>query len=234
MILVADVVRRLTTRLIDLETRHSAAEVKDALDDAALALVNFRPDANAVLEEFIIQPGSPRQILPAGGLALIDCAYNKPADATVDRPAVTMTAITVQDKALFDVTVPDWMLPSSECFSIQHYFYDPKVPREFMVYPVPLVPVTISIRYGKSPALIDDVAGSSVDVFRDDAAVIPLDIQYRNAIVAYALYVLLSKDDVEPVQAQSAMKYLNQFYQILGLKLKAEYRIVMGGANAPA
>lgn len=117
------------------------------------------------------------------------------------------------------------MVPSAAAVNIQHYFYEPEDLTTFYVYPVPTFQLSVMMRYGKRPADIVLANGETLATTTQDSEI---NEKYRNAVIFYTKFKLYSVDEADPVQAETSMKYLNLFYQELGIKMKAEYRIVKG------
>lgn len=225
--IIRGIFRRLDSDMADMSARFSDQQILDAINDAQLAVVGFRPESNVAMKPVPIIPNQAVQSIPADGVALIEIAYTVPQPANEDAatPAVQAEIITREDRKKFGDQVIDWMVPSVSAAGIQHYFYEPEDLLTYFIYPVPIFELSVMMRYGKRPAEIVLADGETLATTEQDSEIKE---NFRNAVLFYTKFKLYSVDEADPVQAETAMKYLQLFYQELGIKMKAEYRIVKG------
>ncbi|BBL74178.1 DUF6682 family protein [Methylomagnum ishizawai] len=172
----------------DAATVWSAAERLAALNQAVLAVVAARPDQFAVMEDVALVPGW-RQTLPSGGMAFIDLPGVQRRDlekTTRMNPGWRSTPATAMPTAVF---------------------FDPRSPRNFMVFPPATGVGKVPLIYSKTPAALVSTA-----------SMVPVPEQFRPALVAYALGVLFSKD----IAGAKGPGYFQLFQALMGGKVPVD------------
>lgn len=120
--------------------------------------------------------------------------------------------------------MPDWHAQVGS-IDVQHFIFDPKLPKEFLVYPPALATSEVEIVYSSVPTphtLTDSQLSSAAT-----AETLKLDDVYANAILDYVLYRGYSKDASYAGNAQRASQAYTAFSNSLGMKSQVD------GATAP-
>ncbi len=218
---VVDIIGRAQTLLQDnTSTRWPRTELQNWLNDAYKEIILARPDANAQSAKITLTPGTRQSIAvtPAGALRLMDVVRNTAATSA-------KRAIRSINRRILDEQMPEWHNQASSV-DIQHFMFDPKLPKEFLVYPPALATAEVEIVYSSvpTPHTLTDTQLSNIAT----ADVIKLDDVYANAILDYVLYRGYSKDASYAGNAQRASQAYAAFSNSLGLKSQVD------GATAPS
>ncbi|MAT95378.1 MAG: hypothetical protein CME59_22635 [Halioglobus sp.] len=200
-VLAHDVVERANDVLNDvLSARWGDDTLLNYLNEAQYAVVAARPDANAVNATMGCLP-SAKQVLPAGGLRLIEVMSNTD----------TGKPVTLIDVDLLNEQVPEWRKVDPPVRAIDHYVYDDRDPKTFYVYPTPEQGHQIDLVYAAVP---ERVAGLGDTITVDDI--------YFNPLVDHMLWRAFSRDTANPAGASQASIHWQAFATALGLKVKAD------------
>lgn len=177
------------------------ADLLNYLNDATLAIVNVRPDANSVIANVALVAGS-RQSLPASGRRLFDITHNVAGGESIKET----------QRDVLDMMNPEWR--SVESTIIRAYVYDDRTPKQFWVYPsVPSGQTpSVEIVYSAHPTVVTDLGA-------DD---FPLDDSYAPAAVEWILYRAWSQDDESSPNYQRAQAKYQTFISLLGSKTQAD------------
>lgn len=180
----------------------------DYLNDAQLATVLVRPDANSVTESFKLAAGT-RQALPSGGLRVLDMIRNMGSNGST--PGRTIRSI---DTDVQDSVSPNWHTSTASVIVREFFYNDKRNPLVFYVNPpVPSSPdVYVELTTSKAPATITDAVNGSIGL----ADVYSPALSQWMLFKAYALATQASN------QFQRAQFYYNSFFNVLGVKLKGE------------
>lgn len=217
---VVEIIDRAQTLLQDnTATRWPRIELQKWLNDAYKEIILARPDAYAQSAKITLSPGTRQSIAvtPAGALRLMDVVRNT-------APTSAKRGIRAINRRILDEQMPDWH-SQEESVDIQHFIFDPKLPKEFLVYPPALATAEIEIVYSSVPtphALTDAQLSNAAT-----ADTIKLDDVYANAILDYVLYRGYSKDASYAGNAARASQAYAAFSNSLGLKSQVD------GATAP-
>lgn len=180
--------------------RWTEAELLGWLNDSYKEIINARPDAHSESYTFACTQNSTRQVLPSGAIRLLDVTYNLSSGR----------AIRLLPRIVLDDTRRAWHTETGA--DIEHWMFDPKLPREFFVYPAPSAPGhQIEIVYSSVPADHTDAAG--------DYRLID---SYHNATVDYMLYRAYSKDAEYAANAQRAAAHYQAMQTGLGVKTQSD------------
>jgi hypothetical protein len=217
---VVEIIDRAQTLLQDnTGTRWPRTELQKWLNDAYKEIILARPDANAQSGKILLAAGTRQSIAttPAGALRLMDVVRNTAA-------ASAKRAIRAIKRRILDEQMPDWHTQAGS-IDIQHFVFDPKLPKEFLVYPPALTTAEVEIVYSSvpTPHALTDTQLSNIAT----ADVIKLDDVYANAILDYVLYRGYSKDASYAGNAARASQAYSAFSSSLGLKSQVD------GATAP-
>lgn len=217
---VVDVVGRAQVITQDTTgTRWTRVELQNWLNDAYKEIVLVRPDANAQSATVTLAAGTRQSIAvsPSGALRLMDVVRNMAATSS-------KRAIRKIDRKILDDQLPDWHTQAGSV-DIQHFIFDERVPKEFMVYPPALATAQVEIVYSSVPVphtLTEAQLSNSATV-----DTIKLDDVYANAMLDYILYRAYLKDAAYAGNAERAMMSLQAFNNALGLKTQSDM------ANSP-
>ncbi len=217
---VVEIINRAQTLLQDnTGTRWPRTELQNWLNDAYKEIILARPDANAQSAKIQLVAGTRQSIAtsPAGALRLMDVVRNTAA-------ASAKRAIRAIKRRILDEQVPDWHTQAGSV-DIQHFVFDPKLPKEFLVYPPALSTAEVEIVYSSvpTPHVLTDTQLSNTST----TELIKLDDVYANAILDYVLYRGYSKDASYAGNAARASQAYAAFSNSLGLKSQVD------GATAP-
>ena len=207
-----DIVSRVRDILLDTETpyRNSDAELLRWLSDGQLAIVTVMPEAYTASRSMAIVAGSYRQTIPADALRLMDVPRNLGASGSTPGQIVRLVGRNVLDGI-------DPMWTAKQGAEVEHYVYDYRTPRSFLVYPTPssalYVEVVVSVR---PPA----VSGTGDTLSLDD--------NFFNPLVDYTLFRALSKD----VDSQTNTAKAVAHYGLFNDALKALATALAGRAPA--
>lgn len=167
------------------------------LNDGQREVAIFRPDACSVTASFTCSAGT-RQTLPAAATALIDVPRNASGNAVRKVP-----------REILDAQRPGWH--TEDQAATKHYCYDPRVPREFYVYPPAVASASLTIRYQTAPTDLGSL-GSTISV--DDI--------YAGPLIDYVLWRAYSKDADYTANAERAAVARASFERTMGIKAAAD------------
>lgn len=229
-ILASAILSEVDTILLDTsKVRWPDAEKLVYLNGGQRQIVQFKPDANVVIDSYKLVAGS-KQSLPDGSVS-----FTNPLAATLAEGLlfiepirnmgltgiVAGIAINSIDKKLMDAANPDWHSATASAV-VEDVVYDDRIPRKFYVYPPqPVAPAYIEIAYS---ALVANVAATG--------AAINLSDQYAAQLRDYVLHRCYAKDAaLSPYNASMSVEYWNMFVTGLGRMdlLKKQYN-----PNAPS
>lgn len=199
------------------QVRITPANWLDYLNDAQLATVLVRPDANAVLESYKLAAGT-KQALPTNGLRLLDVVRNMGADGSTPGRTIRWVETDVMDS-----TDPLWHTRTPATPVREAYYNDKRDPLVFYVNPpVPSSPnVFIELTTSKAPAAITDAV----------SGVTGLSDVYAPALSQWMMYKAYALATQAVNQFQRAQFYYNSFFNVLGVKLKGELYFAANSAG---
>jgi hypothetical protein len=212
---VVEIMNRAQTILQDTTAvRWPLPELQLWLNDSYREIVLMRPDANTQTGTFTCATGS-RQVLTSvfsNALRLMDIVRNVAATSN-------KTAVRLVDRQSLDDQRRGWHNETT-AVNIQHYMFDPKLPKEFMVYPPATDLAQLEVVYSSVPlahALTEAQLGNPATT-----EVINLDDSYANAILDYILYRAYSKDAEYAANAQRAVAHYQAMQASLGMKTASD------------
>ena len=100
---------------------------------------------------------------------------------------------------------------------IQHFMYDARVPKQFLVYPPALDTAQLEVVYTE-PALAHALAEADLNPANNNTTVISLDDTYAAPIVDWVLYRAFSKDAEHGNNVTRAAAHYAAFTNALGAK----------------
>lgn len=220
---VVDVISRARTLLQDTTSvRWPLLELQLWLNDSYREIVNIRPDSNTQTGEYVCTAGA-RQVVTgtfANALRVVDVVRN--TAATSAKGAVRITS-----RKMLDDQRRNWYA-ETQTVDIQHYMFDPRLPKEFLVYPPATTLARLEVVYSSVPtahALSEQQLGDPAT-----AEVIRIDDSYANVLVDYILYRAYSKDAEYASNAQRAVAHYQAFTAALGVKGQVETASQPGAA----
>lgn len=193
MSLASDLIAECAYVLNDAaHTTWTNAELLAWLNQGVVEVVNARPDAGLVIDDAYALDAGYAQALPAGWLSLTE-----------------MPGVTRLDYTEVQMMNPAWR-DTAATVDPTGYFYDPRQPKRFEVFPPNDGTGTVDIRGTLAPILLTAVG----DAF-------PLDEAYRPAVVSFMLFRAFSKD-YEGNLPSKAAGYYEAFKASIGLKSQAD------------
>tara|TARA_R110002167_G_scaffold91458_1_gene246097 strand:- start:168603 stop:169268 length:666 start_codon:yes stop_codon:yes gene_type:complete len=202
---VVDIINRVSTIVVDTtKTRWPNDELLNWFNDAVMAVVNRRPDANIANAPFITEPAKSKQVIPSDGLRLIDVVYN----------TITGTPIRKAPRNQLDDQVVNWHKSIGN--TVLNYVFDERDPKTFYIYPQPASAASIEIIYSVAPAPV------AISNFDSDNTTLPIDDSYLNPIVDFMLHRAYSKDADYAANAARATQHYQVFLSELGEKFQVD------------
>ncbi len=205
---VVDIMSRVKTILQDTTSvRWPLPELQGWLNDAYRETANLKPDCNTQTGTYTCTAGA-RQVLTsgfAGATRLIEVTRNVAATSS-------MGAVRLVSRRMLDDQRRNWYAETPSV-NIEHFMFDPRVPKEFMVYPPATTLAQLEVVYAAVPtahALSESALGDP-----DTAEVIRLDDSYANILIDYILYRAYSKDAEYAANANRAVAHFNAYKEAL-------------------
>lgn len=228
-ILVREALRRASKLLNDLSpqfTRHPEAGCIDSLNDGALAICKYLPQAGSLLDAVKLAPGTRQSIkliatanrLPGDGsaaadvqgISLISVVRNLGANGSTPGRVVRIV-----DRKTLDASDPDWHLAARASTVVRSYSHDPALPHYFYVEP-PVhasTAVWVELAYNAQPPRVPQpstpgeyaVAGSS-------NVKIPVGDEYIDDLVNYVV-ARENMKETEWADAQKATYFAGLFVE---------------------
>ena len=194
-----------TTQLNDPEgVTFSQSELLIALNAALNMLALLRPDATAKHAVITMQRGA-RQQIPDDGNRLIRVISN------VRSSGVSGQVIRLVDKADLDSSSRSWI--SASGLLVKEYMFDPRIPKQFFIYPNVPPSTQIEIEYSAQPKTVtaDNINRS-----------LPVDAMYAQPLQELMMYKLLSGD---ATNGNSGANHLQVASELLGVKAEQDNRL---------
>jgi hypothetical protein len=211
---VADLIIRVRTILQDTTSvRWSLSELQWWLNDAYRDVLNLRPDSNTLTGTFNCTSG-PRQILTTvfpNASRLVSVVRNVAG-------ASNKYSVHLSTRAVLDAQRRGWYTEAANV-STEQYVFDPRQPKEFMVYPPATTATQLEVLYAQVPAghtLTDEQLGNIAT-----AETIRIDDTYANALQDYILYRAYTKDAEQQGNAARAVAHFQAFQNALGVSAQA-------------
>jgi hypothetical protein len=212
---VVELIAKAQTVLQDTtSTRWPPLELQGWLNDSYREILLIRPDINTKTGTFTCATGT-RQVITTGfanALRLIDVVRNVAS-------ASTKEAIRVVDRRVLDDQRRGWHAETGTV-NIQHFMFDPRLPKEFLVYPPATTSTQLEIVYSEVPT-----AHTLSELQLTNPAtteVIKIDDSYANAMLDYMLYRAYSKDAEYAANANRAVAHYQAMQTALGVKTQTD------------
>ena len=205
---VIDLVNKAQTILQDTtSTRWPQDELVGWLNDAYREIILARSDANSESDVFSCVAGT-RQVLTnefSNALRLLDVVRNT---ATASNKG----AVRVIEREILDDQRRTWHSePAAD--TIEHFMFDPRLPREFLVYPPASTNAKLEVVFSSVPTGHDEGTDYTASI-----ETIKIVDSYANSILDYMLYRAYSKDAEYAANAQRAMAHYEAMQQAIGAK----------------
>lgn len=172
-------------------------ELLEWLNDAQREVAIYRPDACTVTTSMTCSAGT-RQTLPSAATALVDVVRNTAGAAVRKVP-----------REILDAQLPTWHAATAG--DTKHFMYDPRLPREFYVYPPATSSTSLVIRYQTAPT---DLASTGSTITVDDL--------YAGPLLDYILWRAYSKDAEYTANPERAAAARAAFDRSMGAKVAAD------------
>jgi len=212
---VSELIIRAQTILQDTTaTRWPAVELQYWLNDSYREIVLARPDANTQTGTMTCVAGSRQRLTTsfATALRLIDVVRNL-ASTSAKR------AVRIVDRRVLDDQRRDWHNETASV-DIQHYMFDPRLPKEFLVYPPATSAAQLEVVYSSVPTAHTLTEAQLTNIATADT--INLDDSYANVILDYMLYRAYTKDAEYAANAQRAVAHFQAMQSALGVRNQAD------------
>jgi hypothetical protein len=212
---VVDLISRAQTLLKDTTAvRWAAVELQNYLNDGYREIVNLRPDSNAQTGTFTCAAGYRQNITTgfANAHALLDVFSNKAS--TSNKKHVSLV-----DRKSLDDQRPGWYNEQSSV-SVEKYLFDPRTPKQFLVYPPATTSAQLEIMYAIVPTPHTLTENQLMNSATSD--VIKLDDVYANALLDYILYRAYSKDAEQAGNAARAVAHYQAMATSIGVKTQSD------------
>lgn len=205
---VVEIIAKAQTLLQDTTgVRWPVLELQGWLNDSYREVVNLRPDANTQTGEFVCAAGA-RQVLTstfANALRLIEVVRNTAV-------ASAKGAVRIVSRRMLDDQRRNWYA-ETPTVDVQQYMFDPRLPKEFLVYPPATTAARLEVIYSSVPAAHELSEAQLTNPATAD--VIRLDDSYANALVDYVVYRAYSKDAEYAANANRAVAHYQAFQTAL-------------------
>lgn len=190
-------------------TRYQASDLVRYLNDGQALVVINRPTVKSAEETIELLLGA-EQILPSKFAVFVDLPRNA---------LKTKKAIRKVDQTFLDAIEPDWysMTPSNV---IEHFCYDIKLPRQFLVYPPALAGTQVQLSAALYPVNVPQPTGDGRS-YTTVSGNIDLPIEWREALICYVLHRAYAIDSSDEMNASLSVAYLNKFNALVGIQLPA-------------
>lgn len=185
----------------------TSGQVLGWLNDAQIHIHAERPDASVDNHSLKMIKGT-RQLSP--GTRLMGVTRNMGVDGLTPGSAIRLV-----ERGIKDDFSPDWHNDAASLI-VKEYVYDARSPDELYVWPPVDDSADVYIE------VLETVVPASIPSSSDP---ITLDDTYSAIMVEWALYRCLSRDSEENPNFQRAEQHHQNFFNMLGVKLKPDMSI---------
>lgn len=209
MAFVQKITERIKAALRDADGDNWAASaIVQAIYDAELAIVSFRPDASAVDVDFACVQGSRQSLASVTPKVnrLLDVKYNRYTD-------IDGRTINRRSRSDLDAINPNWMASGGSTI-VREFVFDEREPLLFHVNPPAGLGAKVRLSYSAIPAAYPGAISESTSTTLSDI--------YEPAIYEWAMYLLLGHDAEGSVNAARSQQHLTTFQAIMGVKIQAD------------
>ncbi len=214
---VVSLINRAQTILQDTSdpgVRWPVLELQDWLNDSYREIINIRPDANSESGAFTCAAGT-RQVLTtqfANAIRLLDVVRNL-AETSARK------AIRHIDRDILDDQRRTWHAEAGSV-DIEYFMFDPRLPREFLVYPPASTAAQVEVVYSSVPT--NHTLTEAQLTSAPSSETIKIIDSYANAMLDYMLYRAYSKDAEYAANAQRALAHFTAMQNALGVKTQSD------------
>ena len=212
---VVDLIVRAQTLLQDEDSvRWTVAELQYWLNDAYKETIGLRPDANTQTAEYTCVAG-PRQVLTGSfpnAIRLVEVVRN--LATTSNKYSVRLT-----DRRSLDTQRRSWYADTPSA-SVEMYMFDPRTPKQFLVYPPATTAARLEVIYSVLPA--EHTLSDAQLINPATAETIRIDDIFATALYDYMLYRAYSKDSEQTAMMQRAVAHYQAFQNALGIKQQVD------------
>ena len=212
---VVEIISKAATLLKDVTgVRWPALELQGWLNDAYREINIFKPDSNAQTAVYNCVAG-PRQDITgtfAEATELLDVIRNVATGS--DKSAVKL----ITRQSLDDMNRSWYALTGA--VTIERFAFDPRVNKEFLVFPPAAVGAQLEVMYASIPAahtLTEQQLNNPAT-----AEVIRLSDSYANALIDYVMYRAYSKDAEVAANSARAVAHYQAFQNGIGAKTRSD------------
>jgi hypothetical protein len=202
--------------------RWPVTELQNWLNDAYREIALARPDVSTTAGTLNCVAGT-RQVLTTGfpnALRLIEVTRNVASGST-------KRAVRLIDRQILDDQRRAWH-GETQTINVEHYMFDPRLPKEFLVYPPATTEAQLEVVYSQVPGAHTLTEAQLVNPTTD--TVISIDDNYANAILDYMLYRAYTKDAEYAANAQRAMGHYQAMMAAIGVKTGSDQASQPGAA----
>lgn len=206
---VVDLISRAHTILLDTTAvRWPALELQNWLNDGYREIVNILPAAYVQSTLFTCAAGYRQDIssISTRVFKLIEVICNRAASSR-------KRAIQLVSRKSLDTMRPGWYAETAGV-NIQKYVFDPRMPKEFLVYPPATTAAQVELLYSEVPA--PHTLTESQLMNSSTTEVIRLDDIYASPLLDYILYRAYTKDAEQPNNAARAVAHYQAMTTALG------------------
>jgi hypothetical protein len=212
---VVDLIVRAQTLLQDEDSvRWTVAELQYWLNDAYKETIGLRPDVNTQTAEYTCVAG-PRQVITGSfpnAIRLVEVVRNLASTSN-------KTSIRLTDRRSLDTQQRSWYAETPTT-SVELYMFDPRTPKEFLVYPPATTAARLEVIYSILPE--DHTLTAAQLVNPATAETIRIDDIFATALFDYMLYRAFSKDAEQTAMMQRAVAHYQAFQNALGIKQQVD------------
>lgn len=193
----------------------SDAELLGYLNEALRATAFVKPDMYTIREEIGLEAGT-KQVLPAGGISLMDIYRNTTSSGGTGR------VVTQVDEGLLEEANRFWPAATQQQ-QVEHFTADPRDPRRFTVFPPNDGTGVVELLYGAVPPELTDI----------DTDALPVPDSYENVLKSFVLASAYAKNSTKQ-DLGKWQAYMGSWSQGLGMKTNAQFimspKVAPGGA----
>jgi hypothetical protein len=212
---VVDLLAKVQTLLQDTTgVRWPLLELQGWLNDSYRDTLTLRPDSNTLLGVFTCVAG-PRQNVTstfADAERLIGVLRNT---ATTSKKG----AIALASRSSLDSALRNWYA-ETQTVDVELYMFDPRTPKEFLVYPPATTAARLEVAYAQVPSPHTLTSEQLANAATTET--IRIADGFANALVDYVLYRAYSKNTESTTNAAKAGAYFQSFQGALGIKGQSE------------
>jgi hypothetical protein len=194
--------------------RWTVAELQYWLNDAYKETIGLRPDVNTQTAEYTCVAG-PRQVITgsfSNAIRLVEVVRN--LATTSNKSSVRLT-----DRKSLDTQRRSWY-SDTPSVSVEMYMFDPRTPKQFLVYPPATTAARLEVIYSVLPA--EHTLSDAQLLNPATAETIRIDDIFATALYDYMLYRAYSKDSEQTAMMQRAVAHYQAFQNALGIKQQVD------------